>query len=168
MTSQSNRNLSEAVSFRGLKLNNRIVMAPMTRSRAIGSLPNELMVTYYSQRTSAGLIITEGTSPSPNGLGYARIPGIYNRQQVEGWKKVTNAVHEKGGKIFIQLMHVGRVAHSANMPQGSRIIAPSAVAAKGEIWTDSMGMQPFAIPFEMTQPDIEKTIHELYLLRKTP
>src|SRR3954454_23366691 len=87
-----------------IELSNRIVMSPMTRSRAIGNIPNDLIAQYYGQRAEAGLIITEGTSPSPNGLGYARIPGIYNTAQVEGWKKITSAVHTKGGKIFIQLM----------------------------------------------------------------
>ncbi len=81
-------------------LSSRTVMAPMTRCRAIGNVPNELMVTYYTQRSSAGLIVTEGIAPSPNGLGYARIPGLFNTSQVESWKKVTNAVHLNGGKIF--------------------------------------------------------------------
>src|SRR5476651_983512 len=88
-----------------IALKNRIVMSPMTRCRAIGNVPNDLMAEYYAQRAGAGLIITEGTSPSPNGLGYARIPGIFNEAQVEGWKKVTAAVHRNGGKIFVQLMH---------------------------------------------------------------
>src|SRR3954464_14767385 len=87
-----------------IKLKNRVVMAPLTRSRAIGNLPNELMASYYSQRAGAGLIITEGTSPSPNGLGYARIPGLFNDEQALGWKRVTDAVHAKGGRIFVQLM----------------------------------------------------------------
>ena len=88
-----------------ITLANRIVMAPMTRSRAIDNIPNELMAEYYAQRASAGLIITEGTSPSPNGLGYARIPGILSDEQVDGWRSVTTAVHDNGGKIFLQLMH---------------------------------------------------------------
>src|ERR1700676_1119901 len=88
-----------------IEVKNRIAMSPMTRCRAIGNIPNDLMATYYGQRAGAGLIITEGTSPSPNGLGYARIPGIFSKEQVEGWKKTTSAVHEKGGKIFVQLMH---------------------------------------------------------------
>jgi N-ethylmaleimide reductase len=100
-------------------LTNRIVMAPMTRCRAIGNVPNDLIAEYYAQRADAGLLITEGTAPSPNGLGYARIPGIYSAAQVEGWKKVTSAVHAKGGHIFIQLMHTGRVSHPANMPEGA-------------------------------------------------
>ena len=94
-----------------LSLKNRIVMAPMTRSRAIGNIPNELMAEYYRQRASAGLIVTEGISPSPNGLGYARIPGLFSDEQVEGWKAVTQAVHERDAKIFAQIMHTGRIAH---------------------------------------------------------
>ena len=104
-----------------LTLKNRIVMAPMTRCRAIGNIPNELMAEYYKQRSDAGLIITEGTSPSPNGLGYARIPGIFSELQVEGWKKITKAVHEKGGKIIVQLMHSGRISHPLNMPKESQM-----------------------------------------------
>lgn len=160
MTNQNNKKLFEPVEFNRIRLNNRIVMAPMTRSRAIGSIPNDLMVSYYSQRASAGLIITEGTSPSPNGLGYARIPGIYSKEQIDGWKKVTDEVHEKKGKIFIQLMHVGRVAHAANMPENSRILAPSAISANGDMWTDSQGMQSFGMPTAMTQTDIDNTIQE--------
>jgi N-ethylmaleimide reductase len=88
-------------------LQNRLVMAPMTRSRATGNIPNELMVDYYAQRSTAGLIITEGASSSPNGLGYPRIPGIFSAEQIEGWKAVTEATHRKGAKIFLQLMHCG-------------------------------------------------------------
>src|SRR5215470_17033938 len=87
-----------------LTLQNHLVMAPLTRSRATGNVPNDLMAEYYAQRASAGLIITEGTSPSPNGLGYARIPGIFSETQVAGWKPVTNAVHARGAKIVVQLM----------------------------------------------------------------
>ena len=104
-----------------LQIANRIAMAPMTRSRAAeANTPNALMAQYYCQRTTAGLIITEGTSPSPNGLGYACIPGLFNEAQVRGWKLVTDAVHAKGGKIFVQLMHTGRVSHVANLPAGAR------------------------------------------------
>src|SRR6202451_2146705 len=107
---------------------NRIAMSPMTRSRAIGNVPDDLMVEYYKQRaTSAGLIITEGTSPSPNGLGYPRIPGIFSAEQSAGWKTVTKAVHEKGGIIFVQLMHTGRVTHPLNLPKGAKHLAPSAI-----------------------------------------
>lgn len=143
-----------------IELENHIVMAPMTRCRAINNIPNDLMAEYYSQRAGAGLIITEGTAPSPNGLGYARIPGIYSDEQVEAWKKVTSAVHEKGGRIFVQLLHTGRIAHPLNIPEGGEIIAPSAVLAAGQIWTDAQGQQDHAMPKEMTSADIEKTKNE--------
>jgi N-ethylmaleimide reductase len=143
-----------------IELNNRIVMAPMTRSRAIGNIPNELMAEYYEQRASAGLIITEGTSPSPNGLGYSRIPGIFNDGQIEGWKKTTDAVHLKDGKIFLQLMHTGRISHRENMPNNTTIISPSAVKPKGQMWTDSLGLQDFPIPTEMSIEEIKHTKQE--------
>jgi len=139
-----------------VELKNRIVMSPMTRSRAIGNIPNDLMAEYYAQRASAGLIITEGTAPSANALGYARIPGVFNTQQVEGWKKITTAVHEKGCKIFIQLMHTGRISHPLNMPEGSEIIAPSAIKPKGQMFTDAKKLQDFPVPKEMTADDIVK------------
>jgi len=141
-------------------LMNRIVMAPMTRCRAIGNIPNDLMVKYYEQRSGAGLIITEGTSPSRKGLGYVRIPGIFNTKQTEGWKKVTRAVHLNGGKIFIQLMHCGRISHPLNMPEGSEIIAPSPIKAAGQMWTDAKQLQDFVIPKEMTNKDIVQTENE--------
>jgi N-ethylmaleimide reductase len=143
-----------------VKLKNRIVMAPMTRSRAIGNIPNDLMALYYEQRSSAGLIFTEGTSPSPNGLGYARIPGIFSDQQIEGWKKTTDAVHAKGGKIMVQLMHTGRISHPLNMPAGTQILAPSAIKAAGQMWTDAKQLQDFPIPKEMTPEDIAVTKQE--------
>ena len=147
-------------------LKNRIVMAPMTRCRAIGNVPNELMLTYYKQRSSAGLIITEGTSPSPNGLGYARIPGIFNQEQVEGWKKITSAVHNKEGKIFVQLMHTGRISHILNMPKGAKILAPSAVKPSGQMWTDAENMQDFPIPKEMTLEELLQTKSEFVAASK--
>ncbi len=143
-----------------LQLKNRIVMAPMTRSRATGNVPNELMEKYYALRADAGLIITEGVSPSPNGLGYARIPGLFSDEQVQGWKRVNDAVHAKGGKAFVQLMHTGRVGHPANMQEGSKIVAPSAAALAGDIWTDSKGMQPYPVPTGMTEEDIATAIAE--------
>ncbi len=143
-----------------LNLSNRVVMAPLTRSRAIGNTPNALMATYYGQRSSAGLLIAEGTSPSPNGLGYARIPGIYSEAQIAGWKLVTDAVHRNGGKIFLQLMHTGRVSHAQNLPPGAEVIAPSAVRAAGEMYTDVDGMQPFPVPRAMTTADIQQAIGE--------
>lgn len=142
-------------------LKNRIVMAPMTRSRAIGNIPNELIAEYYGQRASAGLIITEGTSPSPNGLGYARIPGIFSDAQVEGWKKTTEAVHAKGGKIFVQLMHTGRVGHVANLPTGARVLAPSAVKSENtQIWTDAQGMQDVPVPGAFSNDELIATQQE--------
>ena len=143
-----------------LSLKNRIVMAPLTRSRAIGNVPNALMEQYYRLRAEAGLIITEGTSPSPNGLGYARIPGLFNDEQVQGWKGVTEDVHQAGGRIFVQLMHTGRVGHPANLPAGASVLAPSAVAAPGEMWTDAGGLQPHPVPREMSEADIAESIAE--------
>ncbi|MFZ1319460.1 MAG: alkene reductase [Candidatus Nitrotoga sp.] len=143
-----------------LQLKNRITMAPLTRSRAIGNVPNELMEKYYRLRAAAGLIITEGTSPSSNGLGYARIPGLFSDAQVQGWRRVTDSVHQAGGNIFAQLMHTGRVSHPANMPADAKVLAPSAVAAPGEMWTDSNGMQPHPVPTAMNEADIAHAIAE--------
>lgn len=143
-----------------LQLNNRVVMAPLTRCRAIGNVPNELMENYYSMRAEAGLIIAEGTAPSPNGLGYARMPGLFTDEQIQGWKRVTDRVHAAGGKIFVQLMHTGRVSHPTNMLASAKVVAPSAIAAPGEMWTDSSGMQPYPIPAAMTEDDIKQAIAE--------
>jgi N-ethylmaleimide reductase len=144
-----------------LQLANRAVMAPMTRSRAVdANTPDALMAEYYGQRATAGLVITEGTSPSPNGLGYARIPGLYNDAQVRGWKVVTDAVHAKGGKIFVQLMHTGRVTHVANLPAGAQVLGPMADACPGEMYTDSEGMQPHSAPRAMTTADIAHAVGE--------
>jgi N-ethylmaleimide reductase len=143
-----------------IALQNHMVMAPMTRSRANGNIPNALMVEYYAQRSTVGLIITEGTSSSPNGLGYPRIPGIFSADQIDGWKAIVEAVHNKGGKIFLQLMHCGRISHPLNMPEGARMIAPSAVAASGEMYTDAEGLKPFPVPQAMSLEDIRVTVAE--------
>ncbi|MEO5646789.1 MAG: alkene reductase [Chitinophagaceae bacterium] len=143
-----------------ISFKNRLVMAPMTRCRAIGNIPNDLMAKYYSQRAEAGLIITEGTSPSPNGLGYARIPGIFNHAQVEGWRKVTNAVHAGGSNIFLQMMHTGRISNNINMPPDSLVVAPSEIKAAGMMWTDQQGMQEHNIPVALTTMGIQTTIGE--------
>jgi N-ethylmaleimide reductase len=143
-----------------LQLKNRIVMAPMTRNRAIGNVPNEMLEKYYRLRADAGLLITEGTSPSPNGLGYPRIPGLFNQEQMQGWRRVTDAVHQAGGHIFLQLMHTGRVGHPLNLPHDARILAPSAIAAPGEMWTDSEGLQPHPVPSEMNEEEIAQAISE--------
>ena len=143
-----------------IELQNRIVMAPMTRSRAPDNLPNKLMAEYYGQRASAGLIITEGTSPSPNGLGYARIPGLFSPEQSAGWSKVTHAVHKGGARIFVQLMHAGRVGSRLNLPADSELLGPSPVVVSGVIWTDSQGEQPYDLPREMSVFDISNAIAE--------
>lgn len=149
--------LFSPVNIGSVKVTNRIVMAPMTRCRAIGNIPNDLISTYYEQRSGAGLIITEGVSPSPNGLGYARIPGIFSEEQIQGWKKTTSKVHNKGSKIFIQLMHTGRISHSLNMPEGTQVIAPSAVKADGQMWTDKGQMQDFPTPKAMSLDELLST-----------
>ena len=153
--------LFDAFSARSLHLRNRMVMAPMTRNRAgDGNIPNALMAEYYGQRATAGLIITEGTSPSPNGLGYPRIPGLYNAQQAKGWAAVTEAVHAQGGKIFVQLMHTGRVTHIANLPDGAEVLGPGVEVCPGEMYTDSAGMQPHSVPRAMTEADIAQALGE--------
>lgn len=144
-----------------LILTNRVVMAPMTRSRATeANTPNDLMAEYYAQRAAAGLIITEGTSPSRHGAGYPRIPGLWSAQQVAGWRKVTHGVHQRGGHIVVQLMHTGRVGHPLNLPKGGEVLAPSPVAAEGEMYTDAQGPQPHPVPREMTEGEVQEAIEE--------
>ncbi len=144
-----------------ISLKNRVVMAPLTRSRAVeNNTPNSLMATYYTQRADAGLIITEGTSPSPNGLGYARIPGLFNDAHVQGWRLVTDAVHAKGGKIVVQLMHTGRVGNKLNLPSGAEVLSPSSETCPGEIWTDVQGNLPHTAPRAMSEEDIKTVIRE--------
>ena len=146
---------------RSLQLANRMVMAPLTRNRATPQhTPNALMATYYGQRATAGLIITEGTSPSPNGLGYPRIPGLFDAAQADGWKATTTAVHAQGGKIFVQFMHCGRVAHVANLPAGAEVLGPGTAVCPGEMFTDMLGMQPHSPPRAMTDADLEHVIDE--------
>lgn len=153
--------LFDPIKIRNLSLSNRTVMSPMTRSRAVeANTPNALMADYYAQRAGAGLIVTEGTSPSPDGLGYARIPGLYNAQQVAGWKLVTDAVHAKGGRIVVQLMHTGRVTHVANLPAGARVVGPTAEVCPGQMYTDAQGMQPHSVPHAMTEADIAHAVAE--------
>jgi N-ethylmaleimide reductase len=143
-----------------IELKNRTVMAPLTRSRAINNIPNDLMVKYYTERAGAGLIISEGIAPSANGLGYPRIPGLYSEAQIQGWKKVTTSVHQNGGEIFAQLMHTGRVSHPDNMETDTEIVAPSAIATSGEMYTDSKGPQAHPVPKEMSLQDIEQAQNE--------
>jgi N-ethylmaleimide reductase len=113
-----------------LKLANRIVMAPLTRNRAPNAVPRDIAATYYAQRATAGLLITEATAISHQGQGYADVPGLYGTEQLDAWKRVTDAVHARGGKIVVQLWHVGRVSHTELQPEGGKPVAPSAIAAK--------------------------------------
>lgn len=152
--------LFDSYALGSTRLANRVVMAPMTRSRATGNLASDLHVTYYQQRAGAGLIVTEGISPSPNGLGYARIPGLFNAEQARAWKHVTDAVHSEGGKIFVQFMHTGRVASQHNLPAGARVVGPVATACPGEIWTDAAGMQPHNVPAALTADEVQATVQE--------
>jgi N-ethylmaleimide reductase len=155
MTTSSTLRLLSKPQLRGIALANRAVMAPMTRSRALGNVPNPLMAEYYGQRAGAGLIVTEGTSPTPDGLGYPRIPGIFSAEQVEGWQAVTEAVHRRGSKIFVQLMDTGRVSHPGNLPEGAEVRAPSAVALeKARIWVDGEGNLEVPAPREMSDEDV--------------
>lgn len=144
-----------------IDLRNRMFMAPMTRSRALPSaVPSELAIEYYGQRASAGLIITEGTAPSASGLGYARTPAIDTEEQIAGWRKITNAVHLRGGRIFLQLMHTGRIAHPANRLSPEPICAPSPIRAAGQIWTDSLGLQDLPEPRALTTTDVRRVVRE--------
>ncbi len=154
-------NLFTPLTLGSVSLRNRIVMAPMTRSRADAKgVLSSLTAEYYGARADAGLIITEGTGTSEMGMGYARTPGIYNEEQVAAWKMITDAVHAKGGKIFIQLMHVGRIAHSANRNIAEAPIAPSAIRAEGMMWTDTQGMQPNDMPRALELAEISSVIAE--------
>jgi N-ethylmaleimide reductase len=151
--------LFDPITLGDIECSNRIFMAPMTRSRAgAGDVPQQISVDYYAQRASSGLIITEGTYPSFDGKGYVRTPGIYTPDQIKAWGSVTDAVHDRGGKIVCQIMHCGRIASHHNKRQPSRTLAPSALQAKGEMYTDAAGMEPFDMPEEMTLDDIKRTI----------
>src|ERR1035438_137773 len=160
MEHHMNPDLFLATRLDGLQLKNRIVMAPMTRNRSLGNVPQDFAATYYGQRSEAGLIVTEGTSPSPNGLGYARIPGLFSEEQIAGWQKVTEAVHRLDGRIFAQLMHTGRIGHPSNLPKGAELLGPMAEAAAGEIFTDSSGMQPHPVPRAMNESDLQHVMAE--------
>lgn len=142
-----------------LTLPNRMVMAPMTRSRADQDhTPTALMAEYYAQRASGGLLITEGVAPTANGCGYARIPGIWSEAQTDAWEQIADAVHAKGGRIAMQLMHTGRVGHPHNMPEGSKILAPSQSTLSGEMYTDEQGPQPYPAAEEMEEAEIQAAI----------
>jgi N-ethylmaleimide reductase len=139
-------------------LPNRLVMAPMTRSRAeFDGTPGELAAEYYAQRASVGLIVTEGTQPSGDGQGYLATPGIYSLAHVAGWKKVSAAVHDKGGRIFIQIMHAGRMSHPDNTPHHRQAVAPSTIAPTGQMFTAS-GMQDIPAPRALTTEEVRRTV----------
>lgn len=144
----------------GLKLKNRIVMAPMTRSRAVGegNIPNDLMAEYYAQRASAGLIISEGSPISPRAVGYINTPGIYTKEQTQGWKKITQAVHEKDGRIFIQLWHVGRMSHP-DFHDGELPLSASAINPHSKAYTPK-GFKETVTPKEMSIEEIKSTIKD--------
>lgn len=144
--SKSSADLFTPLKLGAIPLSNRVLMAPLTRNRAgEGNVPTDLNVTYYAQRASAGLIITEASQVSPEGVGYPATPGIHTPAQVAGWKKVTQAVHEKGGRMVLQLWHVGRISHPSMQPEGGLPVAPSAIQPEGEAITYE-GMQPFVTP----------------------
>ena len=149
--------LLESMTEASLPLANKIVMAPMSRRRATDGIPHDMVATYYSQRASAGLLIAESTVISPNGMGYTRLTAIYNDAQIAAWKKVTDAVHAKNGKIFIQLVHCGRMGHPLNLPGGGPLQAPSAVAAIGIVDT-VQGPQPIPTPEAMSTAAVEEMI----------
>jgi N-ethylmaleimide reductase len=159
-TTETQTNLFTPVQVGPYTLRNRMVMAPMTRSRAAeGNVPADLAVTYYTQRASAGLIITEGSQVCPQGQGYPSTPGIYNDAQVAAWKRVTDAVHALGGRIFLQLWHVGRVSHPSYQPDGALPVAPSAIGIEGTIYTPE-GPQPYPTPRALDLDEIPAVVEQ--------
>ncbi|MBA4060604.1 MAG: alkene reductase [Verminephrobacter sp.] len=139
-----------------IALANRIAMAPLTRNRAPDAIPTELTATYYAQRATAGLIISEATAISPEGQGYADVPGLYGTEQLDGWKKVTRAVHEAGGKIVVQLWHVGRISHTSLQPGHAKPVAPSAIRAHAKTVLLKDGVPTFTDTSEPRALDAEE------------
>ena len=151
--------LFDPIRIKSWDLPHRLVMAPLTRSRATeGMVPGDLAVEYYAQRASAGLIITEGTQPSAVGQGYLNTPGIHTPEQIAGWRRVADAVHARGGRIVVQLMHAGRISHADNK-DGLETVAPSALAAPNEMFTAD-GMKPFPVPRELATDEIPGIVEE--------
>ena len=143
-----------------IHLEHRLAMSPMTRDRSTpGGVPTDLNAEYYAQRASTALIVTEGTQPSDDGQGYMLTPGIYTDEQIAGWRGVTDAVHEAGGRIVIQLMHVGRISHPSNTPHGRQPVAPSAVKPDGEMFTVS-GPQEMPEPRALSEQEIADTVQD--------
>jgi len=144
-----------------IRLANRIVMAPMTRNRADArGVPGDIVVDYYAQRAQAGLIIAEGTWPSAAGQAYCRQPGIASAVQIDAWRRVTDAVHARGGSIVLQVMHAGRIGSGRIKPAGVETVAPSAIRASGEVYTDAAGMQPFDMPRALASSEIKRLVEE--------
>ncbi|WP_255952657.1 alkene reductase [Streptomyces odontomachi] len=148
----------DPIDLGGVPLANRIAMAPMTRSR-VGhdGVPDELTVEYYAQRATAGLIISEGVQPSAVGQGYPGTPGLHTAAQVAGWRRVTDAVHRRGGRIFAQIMHAGRIGHPDVLPEGLVNVGASPVAARGQVFT-GRALQDFVVPRELTGAEVRTTI----------
>lgn len=162
MNMQSNSggksDLFSSITLGKITLPNRIVMAPLTRNRAgEGNVPQEMNVEYYRQRASAGLIISEGTVISPTGVGYPATPGIYSEAQIAGWRQVTDAVHGRGGHIYLQLWHTGRISHPSLLPEGAAPVAPSAIRPGGEAATYE-GMQPYVTPRALELSEIAELV----------
>jgi len=152
-------NLLAPIKIGNYHLRNRIFMAPMTRCRSVyNNVPNDMMARYYAQRASAGLIITEATQISTKGIGYPYTPGIHTSEQIEGWKQVTKSVHEKGGIIFLQLWHVGRISHPA-FHNGELPVAPSAIKPAGSIYTYD-GMKEFVTPHALSIDEIKSVVQD--------
>lgn len=154
-------NAWDSIQLGRLTLANRIAMSPMTRNRAdaLRGTPTDLAVTYYAQRASAGLIVAEGTQPSAVGQGYPNTPGLHSQEQIAAWRAVTDAVHAKGGVIFAQLMHAGRIGHPSLLPDGMIPVAPSAVAPAGQVYTPE-GPQAFVTPHALTGAEVQATIDD--------
>jgi 2,4-dienoyl-CoA reductase-like NADH-dependent reductase (Old Yellow Enzyme family) len=150
--------LFEPLTVNSWQLPNRLVMAPLTRNRARGTVPGDLAVDYYSQRAGAGLIITEGSQPSARGQGYLDTPGFHSPEQLAGWRRVADAVHDEGGRIVAQLMHAGRVSHPDNTG-GQEIVAPSALAAPDAMFT-ATGMQPYPVPRALETSEVADVVQE--------
>ena len=155
----SNNRLLTPVAVGPYTLANRLVMAPMTRNRAPEGVPTELTATYYRQRASAGLLVTEGSQISQQGVGYLFTPGIHTEAQVAGWRRVTEAVHARNGRIFLQLWHVGRISHPSFQPDGAAPVAPSAIRPEGLIYTAS-GQVPFVEPRPLSASEIAAVVDD--------
>jgi len=166
----SANDLFSAVTIGNLNLSNRMIMAPMTRNRAAeGNVPQAMNVEYYRQRASAGLIITEASQVSPEGVGYPATPGIYNEQQVAGWRKITDAVHNEGGHIYLQLWYCGRISHPDLLPDKQTPVAPSAIKPEGEAITYE-GMKAFVEPRALETNEIQNIVsqykHAAYMAKQ--